>query len=1666
MTPQPPQYTPQGPQPDNPTDQWKAFAQGIPQEVPDDAYNALRDQFFMSRVAPSYLQQGYATDEARNEFMKNTERPGPKYPRAEAAVYSAVKGLAAPMMTEGMQQALEGELQKTRVRAAQQGHSTMIPELAGELLGTVPAYGVGLGVAGDIAGAMKWGQVATRAIKAASVGLVQGSYDGLKDRSIMSGLKGAAEGAAIGAAFEGVGPLWKFLMEKGVPEQAAKEIADVAQSKPVAEAVKDVLPERIVEAPGKVDEDIGAWITNQIQTMKQAGIPQTIEVESPNKRIKVLVRGADNKDYILGGNTGLAMKDIPKVVDLLGQHLDAGGEIVGMKGDPISAQMFLGALEKTRAKNLAVDVPVGGAEAKPESPSLTRSALDSPEAPEVVPASSPAEVGESVSAPELRTDYSKLYKTLKREWTEASDALGQAFADSPPAARTLAVRSLTIGNEMRPMTLQRVADAIGVEPDAVKSMKWGDVLDLFEPQGSTPKAATRIEAPPLDKLSPLPNGRVRDLETDRDYGSVEEALSGQQAPGMPTAVELPERVRGSVDVPLNANGHSHADYVGRRLAEKGGLDVIHSSDMTRAQETMNHILDHNKTATVGGVDPALRSWASGPLEGAVQDDAVRAYKSDLVHDFPDAPIQGMSPESTTPGESFNSMKRRILSYTSYLMGQFERDPTQKIGVVTHYSPIKLVDAWSEGSHPRSGVEFWDDAVNPAGYTRYDPMPAGVYRWAPNAEGEWKLRAVNLENDQELRPGIYFIRHGETDYSGGTKLSALVTQEGNPIALASSYAERPLGSHAVGALYPGEGAGATGLTYPRGPGEKPFMAFSGAPARQDVFHEMLHGHFGYLDLHDHIADNFGDKVAHDVMSGLRGSGSVLYDNPREWGEEAYNYVSSAIRVGDYDRLATFGEWDTNTETVVKWAAEKTQNLLEKVAEIPEDSLHKRVLERRLNAVKQRASNSLADINEPTSQSPLDLDIVDGQYTVRDLSDGSTTYFPDRDAAISHLEASNAHASVLTPELVDTTMLPEGLPRAASRVSTNSTYRNPIHTDPPPPEVTGERRPNTGALALSSFFRPFYNWLSTASEKLGMSELFPTFSAIDDAVVGMHNASRPYLQTLKDTIASASEARQGDYYKWVQAADARSRQFIERELKFSPEELENLHRYVQTFVAPFEGSRAHSLMDYIQKTVPKLQSLNNDIEKLFPKDKDRGIVSQMLHSGQIDPTDTHLTRISAAWVRGIMRDTHLEPALREAERFINKTTNKDELGLIEPLLRRHIAYMRGVPDFTQRIVMSAMEGAIGMINSGIESVNKHLPEGLQMGLIEKTPREAMEKYILLSYAGGLMLRPSVPIRDSLQAILTTYPVLGEKYMLKGMERAFSAARGETEGLDVARKYGWMIERNDLSQILGADKESLEGRLNSTIQNAMGWLRWSHNSNRLISGWGHYEKVMDALGEFKANGDLDKFAQNSDAWFLPKGQREKWLTEVKSLTEEGYDDFSKRMARDLVESTQWNYRRGAMPMLYKYQMGRLFGQYGTWPLNYIEFARRFVTSGDKTMAAKALTRLALAHYAVLSVGQSIGVNTAHWTFTQPMAYGGGPIFQGVASIPDTMDFETQRGADARRNVVDLFWPGMVPGAEEFTGIYKALNTHEQNYYWRILGFSPLEEHDKLRGYHQFVP
>jgi hypothetical protein len=122
--------------------------------------------------------------------------------------------------------------------------------------------------------------------------------------------------------------------------------------------------------------------------------------------------------------------------------------------------------------------------------------------------------------------------------------------------------------------------------------------------------------------------------------------------------------------------------------------------------------------------------------------------------------------SGEPGESFDNFRQRVLGHVLAEVQGYE--PGERRLNVTHYRDIQLIKAWLKAGGDAEGHVDMKEMT-----TKGDQKPGQLYR----------LEDGKLDHVEDAeQPGIYFLRHGETQANEGASAEAKTPERGGQITL--------------------------------------------------------------------------------------------------------------------------------------------------------------------------------------------------------------------------------------------------------------------------------------------------------------------------------------------------------------------------------------------------------------------------------------------------------------------------------------------------------------------------------------------------------------------------------------------------------------------------------------------------------------------------------------------------------------------------------------------------------------------------------------------------------------------------------------------------------------------------------------------------------------------
>jgi hypothetical protein len=555
-------------------------------------------------------------------------------------------------------------------------------------------------------------------------------------------------------------------------------------------------------------------------------------------------------------------------------------------------------------------------------------------------------------------------------------------------------------------------------------------------------------------------------------------------------------------------------------------------------------------------------------------------------------------------------------------------------------------------------------------------------------------------------------------------------------------------------------------------------------------------------------------------------------------------------------------------------------------------------------------------------------------------------------------------------------------------------------------------------------------------------------------------------LRDQAAPLLEGaghKQNDYFD-VLMAEPKYWKGMAEKLNLTENDLSRIAG-LQNWVNDFKDKTNINLWNYLRDELPRLRGHNYNTEFVYKTSNDPkswSFFEKLIKTGRLDPNKRHIGSFMDTMLREA-RLQKLDKPMSELKELVNKKAKDGSpiLGTSAKLMEKYVNYMEGQPDITARVMKDTISNFQEFLGKKAEQMNKSLPDWAQLPTEFAYPGAIINKMMVWSYAAGLGLRAAIPIRDALQVFATTMPVLGPSRFGRGL--AYFAQHG----WELAEESGALLGRKNIGDLYGDIFSEIpvgasSDRITKLAQKLLSPSRGGHNIGRAIGFYGEYFDALDAINEYKAGRiSVDELINDrTHLWFNDDALTKRMVGLIHNAAPE---EAAKQIALEMVDLTLWPYRRGMQPYLLRTGAGRVFGQFGMWPMNYGDFLRRsaFKMTTNPKQAIKLAAVWTMTNYAAVQAMQGMGADADKWFFLSPAGYGLSPHAQFLLDLGKSPE-ETPDGRAARKRVLE--YPlDFFPGGVEMRQIHRMLqsdeppfdaNGHPTPSFLRALGFKPMED------------
>ena len=817
-------------------------------------------------------------------------------------------------------------------------------------------------------------------------------------------------------------------------------------------------------------------------------------------------------------------------------------------------------------------------------------------------------------------------------------------------------------------------------------------------------------------------------------------------------------------------------------------------------------------------------------------------------------------------------------------------------------------------------------------------------------------------------------------------------------------------------------------------EGPTRALSSNATRSDIYHENIHDGLDHAELTEDISRLAG-KTHRETLVGL---GQGLKRTFPEYGRmspsqlfnESFTHAAEAVRMGDTAKLEELGRLDTSPDHVKAFVGDTAKAAL--VDSYKADSAPIRAFQRRLNDLIRRTDPEMADQLDKASLHGWNtwFDPELNKWVMRDGEGREVHHDTIGDVwdRVHESDASDHATDVANPVYF------KGAPQKG--MIPPGTEPN---VGPATAEVDRSKIPHIpfGIASVSNIFEPLMDWASRVQGKLNAHGIDLNFhGAVRDLEDAAHRGDRVTGtdRTQFSTILKGLGGKRGEIGEllslpqstWAAHSDA---------FKLTGDDLARVAE-----LAEWDAQRVRNGQVGIVDTLKKLREVREvggNLDRIAGNPE----VLDAIKRSELGYNKLHVGEIAEWAFRKDYENTIAGP---ERELFNLKQRFTDNKDITYPV-QNYINFVRGIPDSSQKMIDGWSEGIINHINS-------ILPNHLKMDPNTKL----WQAFRTISYTSGLGLRPAVAIRDMYQSMFGLVTI-GPRAFMEGMARAMTK-----EGRSEAEAAGALMHGRNAGQFFGditgniPQGGNVHEYINRMADTLMAPSRMGHNFGRIITFLGEKGQAARAIEDFRAGKITDptELARRTSAWFHDAPEQSRLLAMAADHSVP-IDKAAEAFALAANEATQFG---GSPGTALRTGIGRMLGQYASWPMNHFSFTRKLVSRAvdNPTVGVPAFAMWAAINYGAFKGAESLGIDASKWLFASPAGWTGSPaleLAQNLLKAPE----ESDAGRKARHDVLE-FPLQLIPTGVELRNLYDAFDTGDVSPA-KILGFKQLKEPEKER-------
>jgi len=443
----------------------------------------------------------------------------------------------------------------------------------------------------------------------------------------------------------------------------------------------------------------------------------------------------------------------------------------------------------------------------------------------------------------------------------------------------------------------------------------------------------------------------------------------------------------------------------------------------------------------------------------------------------------------------------------------------------------------------------------------------------------------------------------------------------------------------------------------------------------------------------------------------------------------------------------------------------------------------------------------------------------------------------------------------------------------------------------------------------------------------------------------------------------------------------------------------------------------------------------------------ILGRRVLSGHIDPFDLDPAVTAHKHASNMLNRVHMDPVMNRAK------------GVVENIAAN-------IDERTGRIMINYLHELQGIPTESFQKLNemiRSVARSFNVGMDDRVAEKLISTLSFATYSASIPFRYGLIARNAFQTTLNV-PIIGGEAWHKGLKMAMGF--GHPDGVsradfmqsawEAAVKGGALVVDNiplhGGTEAIGGVREGLFGPMRSEFAKV------GYNVRELFNaGFSMYRKPDDIgrvisfhAGRSRVNKAVEGYQKRGPG----KASMEQFKREAKVKTfdetieaqfetlvlQDRVDDAANLIGAKLADKVHFLYGDASHPAGWGSVAGRLLGQFGTFPVQYLSHVTESLTRGTLGDRAQFLAAHSALNLGIVSAGATLfDADLESWAFAPSIHYTGGPWAEVILSLASAWSGSEAEQSLALRNVKMMLpsWnrPSIfVPGSYFVSDVFRA--------------------------------